>query len=192
MNQSRGYADLDEQTAPEGVRPVLAATRQQFGFLPSAMARMAAAPILASAFHRGLADFDRTSFTPVEREVIVLALVRPIGCAVCAAIHGGLLTGMGGEELARQLLAGEPLDQPRLHALAQFTRALFESRGDVDPDTFASFLAAGFTRAQALEVLVGVGTYVMSTFCNRLTQAALDLPSMQSPRDSSAGSASRG
>jgi alkylhydroperoxidase family enzyme len=45
---------------------------------------------------------------------------------------------------------------------------------------FAAFLAAGFTRAQALELLVGVGTYVMSTFSNRLTQAAVD-PQLTAP-----------
>jgi AhpD family alkylhydroperoxidase len=192
MNQSRGYPDLDESTAPDAVRPMLAATRAQFGFLPSAMARMAAAPILATAFHRGLAEFERTSFSPLEREVIVLALVRLIGCEVCVAIHAGILGGMGCDAIAQQILDGQPVDDPRLQVLARFTRAMYETRGDVAPETFASFLGAGFTRAQALEMLVGVGAYVMSTFSNRLTQAGVDLQLMQSGGESAADSAAGG
>ncbi len=180
MSSSRSYPDLDETTAPEEIRPMLAATRAQFGFLPSAMARMAASPILARAFHHGLAEFERTSFTPLEREVSVLALVRLIGCEVCVALHAAILRRMGGEVAARQLLGGEPLSDARLEALAQLTRSLFETRGDVDAGVFAAFLAAGFSRAQALELLVGVGTYVMSTFSNRLTQAAVD-PQLTAP-----------
>jgi len=174
MTENRDYADLDETTAPEEIRPVLAATRAQFGFLPSAMARIAAAPILARAFQRGLAEFDRTSFSPLEREVGVLALAHLIGCEVCVALHSGVLRRMDQAAIARQMGDGQPLEDGRLQALAAFTRALFETRGDVNREVFGAFLAAGFTRAQSLELLVGVGTYVMSTFANRLTQASVD------------------
>jgi hypothetical protein len=37
-----------------------------------------------------------------------------------------------------------------------------------------SFLACGYTRQHALEVVLGIGTYTMSTLANRLTAAPLD------------------
>lgn len=35
---------------------------------------------------------------------------------------------------------------------------------------FAAFIAAGFDQ-QALEVVLGIGTYTLSTFANRMTRA---------------------
>jgi len=45
------------------------------------------------------------------------------------------------------------------------------------PDAdLATFTAAGFTTRQALEVVLGIGAYTLSTFANRLTRAPLDEP----------------
>jgi len=35
-----------------------------------------------------------------------------------------------------------------------------------------AFLAHGYTRQNALEVVLGIGTYTVSTFANRLTRAS--------------------
>ena len=40
----------------------------------------------------------------------------------------------------------------------------------------STFLSHGFTRQQALDVVLGVGLYTLSTYANRLTQAPLDAP----------------
>ena len=46
--------------------------------------------------------------------------------------------------------------------------------GDVSDAAWQQFLAAGFERAAALEVVLGVAAYTLTTFANRLTQAPLD------------------
>ncbi|NCL75950.1 hypothetical protein [Rhodococcus sp. YH1] len=43
-------------------------------------------------------------------------------------------------------------------------------------DRWAEFTAAGFTARNALEVVLGVGTFTLSTLANRLTAAELDPP----------------
>ncbi|APR79587.1 Macrophage infectivity potentiator-related protein [Minicystis rosea] len=173
----RGYRDLDETTAPDAARPILTATRAQFGFVPSAVARLVASPALFAAFRSATSAFDRTSLDTVEREVVIMAYAREVGCDLCVALHTGELAKIGKASIAAALAAGETTGDPRLDALAHFTRALAQTRGDVDLGTWESFLAAGYTRAQALEVVLGVGAYTMSTFANRLTGAPVDLPS---------------
>jgi hypothetical protein len=37
-----------------------------------------------------------------------------------------------------------------------------------------AFLASGYTKQNALEVVLGIGTYTMSTLANRLTGAPVD------------------
>jgi alkylhydroperoxidase family enzyme len=44
----------------------------------------------------------------------------------------------------------------------------------VGDDALRAFLASGYTRQNALEVVLGIGTYTMSTLANRLTGAPLD------------------
>ena len=55
-----------------------------------------------------------------------------------------------------------------------FVLALLESTGDVRPEAWQAFLDAGFDRAAALEVVLGIATYTLTTFANRLTEAPLE------------------
>ena len=155
MTIDRGFRDLDESSAPEAARPILEATRAEFGVVPSVVARMVAAPALFEAFRAATQAFERTSLSPVEREVVILVIARDVGCEVCITMHSRLL---------------RRIDQS---ALAAFTRELLVTRGDVGAESWDAFLGAGYTRAQALEIVIGCGAYTMSTYANRLTGGTL-------------------
>ncbi|MFO0671943.1 MAG: hypothetical protein U0235_20345 [Polyangiaceae bacterium] len=64
-----------------------------------------------------------------------------------------------------------PQPDPRLEALRRFTLAVYNGKGRVDAATWEMFTAAGFGEAEALDVVLGVGVYVMSTLANVLTDA---------------------
>jgi hypothetical protein len=49
-----------------------------------------------------------------------------------------------------------------------FMLRVYATTGDVPDDELAEFIAAGYTKRNALEVVLGIGTYTMSTFANRL------------------------
>ena len=96
------------------------------------------------------------------------------GCRVCIAMHTGRLRGLGasGELIAAlRASAEEPLGDPRLEALREFTRRVLATTGDVPEEQIEEFLAAGYSRRNALEVVLGIGTYTMSTLGNRLVHA---------------------
>jgi hypothetical protein len=67
-----------------------------------------------------------------------------------------------------------PLADPRLQAIRAFTLRVLESAGDVGDDALGDFLAHGYTPSNALEVVLGIGTYTMATLANRLTRAPVD------------------
>ena len=52
--------------------------------------------------------------------------------------------------------------------------AVLDTAGDVSDQTLQDFLAHGYTTQNALEVVLGIGTYTMSTLANRLTGAPVD------------------
>ncbi|MEV0806425.1 carboxymuconolactone decarboxylase family protein [Micromonospora sp. NPDC050200] len=165
------------ETAPAAARPTMARVQRKLGHLPVAVARMAESPELLTGFLTANATFESTDLDPVEREVVVLTVATRNECHVCVAMHTATLTRRGTDpELIAALRAGAPLADPRLEALRRFTVAVLDHRGAVPEAELHGFLAAGWRPRHALDVVLGVGTYTISTFANRLTDAPLDPP----------------
>ena len=59
-------------------------------------------------------------------------------------------------------------------AVRTFTARVLDTAGDVGDRALEEFLGHGFTRRNALEVILGIGAYTLSTLANRLTGAPVD------------------
>jgi AhpD family alkylhydroperoxidase len=165
------------ETAPQAARRTMGAVEKQFGFVPGAVARLAESPELLDGFLRLSKVFEASTLDPVAREVLIMTVAVRNGCHLCVAMHTGKLRGLDADEaLIAALQAGEPLADPRLEALRTFVLEVFATTGDVPDDSVRSFLGHGYTLRNALEVVLGIGAYTMSTFANRLTSAPLDEP----------------
>jgi AhpD family alkylhydroperoxidase len=175
MSTNRDFPVHTLETAPAAARPFIAGSQKAFGFLPSPVARLATQPAVGSAFMQLVGAFDRTSLTHLEREVVILTVARQNQCHYCMAMHSALLASdAAAAPVVEALRAGTPLPDARLEALSQFVSALLAGRGDPSDRAWRSFREAGFDHAAALEVVLGVAAYTLSTFANRLTQAPLD------------------
>ncbi|MFG1881168.1 carboxymuconolactone decarboxylase family protein [Micromonospora sp. NPDC049102] len=165
------------ETAPTTARRAVEGVQGRFGWLPTPVALMAESPQLLSGFLAASAGFEQTSLAPVEREVVILTTSTSHECHFCVALHTGKITEIGASAaLITALRAGTELPERRLEALRQFTLAVLKHRGAVPDDQLDAFLGAGYQPGQALDVVLGVGAYTMSTFANRLTRAPLDPP----------------
>lgn len=60
-----------------------------------------------------------------------------------------------------------------LRALSAFSRRLVRDRGNA-PKELSAFLAAGFTRRQALEVVLQVAASIIPNFSHHLTDCPID------------------
>jgi uncharacterized peroxidase-related enzyme len=172
---SRQFEALNPETAPEGARPLLEQEQKKRGFIAAPIARLAASPALLGLSLDALHRFENSSLSPAEREVVAFTVGHDNGCGYCMALH----TALAGRipEIAphvEALRSGKAPESPRLRALAEFTRSVMRATGNVDPVPWNAFLAAGFTRENALDVVMGVGTYTLTTYANRLVEAPLD------------------
>lgn len=174
----RGFSSLDETTAPLASRSGLLAVRTQLGFVPEPIARYAHAPQLLRLAQQALHAFEASTFTAVEREVVAFAVIRRNQCEFCVGFHRAVtLPALRlNSAIVNDIVAGNPLEDPRLESLRQFTESMLDTNGDVDNASFERFLDAGFERAQALEVVMGIGAYTMTTLANRLTQVEWKAP----------------
>jgi AhpD family alkylhydroperoxidase len=163
------------ESAPPGSRRFMTATRDHLGYLPAATARWAASPHLLEGFARLNAIFESSTLDPVAREAVVMTIATRNGCHVCVAMHTARLTALGARpDIIAALRDARPLRDERLEAIRVFTLRVLDTAGDVDDGALRAFLDSGFTRQNALEVVLGIGTYTMSTLANRLTGAPLD------------------
>lgn len=165
----------DERTAPEAALKALAATRHNFGMIPNLERVMASAPALLSAYSNSWDLFDSSSLSPVERQVVYLTANFENECEYCVPWHSILAekAGMNAADL-NALRDGAQLPDQRLHALHVFAKALIHERGKIPPAVLESFLLAGFTQQQALEVVLGLAIKLMSNYTNSIAGTPLD------------------
>jgi AhpD family alkylhydroperoxidase len=171
------FVDHTVETAPENARRTLTATEKRMGYLPAAVARLAEAPLLLDGFLKLSAMFESTSLDPLARETLIMTMATRNSCHVCVAMHTAKLGQLGADPaLVTALRDDKPLPDTRLQAVRDFTLTVLDTAGAVPDESLAAFTGAGFTTRQALEVVLGIGAYTMSTLANRLTRAPLDEP----------------
>jgi AhpD family alkylhydroperoxidase len=169
------FPEYTIESAPAGSRRFMVATQNHLGYLPAATARWAASPALLEGFARLTAIFDGCTLDPVAREVVIMTIAARNGCHICVAMHTARLTALGAApDVIAALRSASPLADSRLDAVRVFTLRVLDTAGDVGDEALEAFLGSGFTRQHALEVVLGIGTYTLSTLANRLTGAPLD------------------
>ncbi len=156
-------------TAPEAARPTLAGALAGWGFVPNLHATLAAAPVALSAYTTLFDLVGETSFSPAEQQLAFLTVSALHGCEYCVAGHSALAQRAGLDATTIEALReGGTLPDARLEALRAFLVAMVQGRGHVAPGVMGAFLAAGFTEAQALELLVVVAAKTISNYTNHL------------------------
>ncbi|GAA4007197.1 carboxymuconolactone decarboxylase family protein [Allokutzneria multivorans] len=163
------FTDHTIETAPAASRRAMEATRAKLGHVPTAVARLAESPHLLDGFLRMSGIFESTTLDMVSRETVIMTVAVRNGCEICVQMHSAKLAEH--PELVTALRERARLPDERLEALRRFTIAVLETAGGVDDETLEDFLAHGYTKQNALEVVLGIGTYTMSTLANRMTRS---------------------
>jgi AhpD family alkylhydroperoxidase len=168
------------ESAPAAARRSMTATISHNGYLPTAIGLMATSPELLDGFLKMSAAFDGTTLDPLARETVIMTMATRNGCHLCVAMHTARLTNLGADHaLLTALRAGSAPPDERLEAIRVFTLRVLDTAGAVGDDDLKAFLAHGYTERNALEVVLGIGAYTMSTLANRLTDAPIDEPLRQ-------------
>ncbi|MGW1707031.1 carboxymuconolactone decarboxylase family protein [Streptomyces sp. NPDC002206] len=169
------FPDHTLESAPGAARRSMEAVVNKQGHLPAAVGRLATSPQLLDGFLRISAIFESTTLDPLSREVLIMTIATRNDCHVCVAMHTAKLTALGADaDLIAALRTERPLPDERLEAVRQFTLAVIATAGAVGDDALQDFLAHGHTPQNALEVVLGIGAYTMSTLANRMTGAPVD------------------
>ena len=81
------FEPLTVATAPEASRPMLEKVQKSLGFIPNLMAIFANNATVLEGYLALSAVFEKGSFTPRERQIILLAASAENNCNYRAAVH---------------------------------------------------------------------------------------------------------
>lgn len=162
-------------TAPAESREQLKGVQAALGIIPNLAAGMAESPTLLRSFFTVREIYEKGTLTPVDIQALSLVNAMENRCDWCVAFHSvvGLKTGLS-EQALQSLRAGKATGVPRLDALTGFSRALIRKRGSVTGDDLQGFYSAGFSKAQALEVVLGIAFSTMANYAGHLIHPPLE------------------
>ncbi len=173
--------------APEASRAAVEAVQKAFGFVPNLIGTLANVPAGLQAYLSASDAFDKTSFTPLEQQLILLAVSQVNGCDYCLAAHSTFARRAYSADAATlaAVRQGSRLPDAKQDALVSLTREIVTQRGHVSAETLAAFIAAGYTREQVVEILLGVVLKTISNFIVHLSPIEID-PAFQSEAQAAA------
>lgn len=165
----------DLESAPEKSKPFLQNSQQKFGMIPNLIGLLAESPTAVKAYLTMAGLFENSTFSAEERTVVWLSTIHDNDCSYCMAAHTGIAkTEKVDDTIIDALRAGQSLEDPRLEALRAFVHAMVMERGWVGSEALESFIAAGFTKENVLEVIVGVAQKTISNYANHIAATPVD------------------
>ena len=167
----------DKQSAPAESTALLDVSINAFGMVPNLHAVMAEAPGLLEGYQRLHQLFLDSSFDDEETTVVWQTINVEHECHYCVPAHTGIAKSMKVDDAITDALRDEtPLPTAKLEALRDFTLSVVRDRGNVNDDAVQTFLDAGFTKRQVLEVVLATAQKVMSNYTNHLANTPIDKP----------------
>ncbi|MEI7294838.1 carboxymuconolactone decarboxylase family protein [Paraburkholderia tropica] len=172
MNTFNAYT---VETAPADSKPLLEGTKAAFGFVPNLQSFMAESPELLAGYSALWDLFSKSTLTPHEQQVVYLTSNFENDCHYCMAGHSTLAKMIKMDPAVIDALrAGTELPDAKLEALHRFTTVVVRERGFATDADIDAILAAGYTRRNVFEVILGVATKVMSNYTNHIVHTPYD------------------
>ncbi|MEW6131513.1 MAG: carboxymuconolactone decarboxylase family protein [Acidobacteriota bacterium] len=165
----------NKTTAPEASQPILQAVERAYGFIPNLYGVFAESPAAVQAYVALSEALKKSALSPIEQQVVAIAVSTENDCAYCVAAHSGMASMMKMPDATLcELREQRPLSDPKLKVLRDFTLAVVKERGWVAPTEVEAFLGAGYSRRQLLEVITVVAMKTLSNYVNHIAETPLD------------------
>jgi len=164
------------ESAPAASRPLLEGIQRAFGFVPNLFGVFAESPAALGGALAIFEAFSKCSLSTLEQQLVMLAVSEANDCGYCVAVHSTIAKRMVKVDpaLIDAARRREPLADAKLDALVRFTRRVVEQRGIVAEAELAAFLERGYTNAQVVEVLLGVGMKTFNNYVDHIAHTPLN------------------
>jgi len=167
-------------SAPENSKPALEQLQQVFGVVPNIAAVIANSPKLINSLVGVFQQVHSSSLTEQEIQVVLLTNAVANACTYAVAFHTALALqqGVSSEETSAIRERRVPTDK-RFAAISTLAKSLIDQRGHLSDQALDSFIAAGFTKEQVLEVIAIVAASTITNYAGTIANPPLEDPFRQ-------------
>ena len=162
-------------SAPEKSKPALEQLQEAFGILPNLPAVIANSPKLINALVGLFAQVHSPGLSEAENQIVLLTDAVTNSSAYAVAFHTtlALQQGIRSEETSA-IREGHLPEDRRFAALSNLAKTLIEKRGHLSEQELDSFIAAGFTKEQVLEVIAIVAASTITNYTGTIANPPLE------------------
>ncbi|MFW1952316.1 carboxymuconolactone decarboxylase family protein [Acinetobacter beijerinckii] len=149
----------------------------QVGFIPNMYANMVNVPAILSTYLHGYDAFrSKSGFSPVEQEIIFLAISQVNGCNYCTAAHSMLADKVSGvpKDILKSIRTNQPIQDKKLKALFELTQDIVTHYGQPSSDNVKTFFDMGYTELQLLNIILAASVKVLSNYTNHAFATEID------------------
>jgi len=165
------FTHYDMESAPQSSKRLLNDINKQYGFIPNLFAYMAEAPTTIEAYLMLTDLVSKTSLTPAQQQVALLAASVENKCEFCTVAHhaSGIMNQVN-EQTLQAIINQTEIHDRKDSVLTKLTQSVVKTRGNPNQAIMEEFFEAGFSRQQVLEVVLVVTIKTLSNYINHLTQ----------------------
>jgi AhpD family alkylhydroperoxidase len=163
-----------EQVSPAN-QALFANLKKGLGMVPNLYATLAHSEN-ALASYLALQN-AKSSINGKAREVVNLVVSQVNNCEYCLAAHtviGGMV-GFTPSQLL-EIRSGSASFDPKLDALAKFTKNVALNRGHADNEVIEAFFAAGWNEENLVDTIVTIGDKTVTNYLHGVMKVAVDFP----------------
>jgi AhpD family alkylhydroperoxidase len=165
------------ESAPDRSKPALLQLQSAFGMIPNIAGAMATSPVLIKSLVGLFGNVHGRSFTEAQVQVVLLNDAVTNACAWAVAFHTALALKEGIDPADVQAIReGRPPKDGKLAALSTLAKTMIEKRGHLDDQDIDRFLAVGFGKDHALEVIAAVAASTITNYTGSITKPPLEAP----------------
>ena len=128
-------------TAPEGSCELMKGIQGSYGFMPELFAYMAESPEVLEAYVTVNRLMSKTSLTPAQQQLVLLAISRKNECDFCQVAHEAMSMKNGlDKNTLSALKAGTAIADGKDAALVRLSQTIVEKRGWLENDDLGCIL----------------------------------------------------
>jgi uncharacterized peroxidase-related enzyme len=165
------------EDAPEASRALLEGVKKQLGSVPNLFRLVAQSPTSLEGYLALNGALGKGSLPIATRERIALAVAQVNSCSYCLSAHsyiGKTFAHLDDAELAANRAGGST--DPKADAAVRFAAKVARERGHVAESDLAALKLAGYSDAQAIEIVLHVALNTLTNYVNEAFKTDIDFP----------------
>ena len=163
------------ESAPERSKPALKQLQSAFGMIPNIAGAMATSPVLINCLVGLFGNVHGGSFTEAQVQTVLLTDAVTNASTWAVAFHTALALKEGVDPKDIEAIRERRLPKDtQLAALSAIAKAMLEKRGRLDDQDVDRFIAAGFGKDQALEVIAIVAASTITNYTASIAKPRLE------------------